>query len=448
MIYNKEIEKYGYKILDEVEVIKITDKFNCEDSLKYKYYIPYRTIKLNTIPLPFHPSNPYSLYNVHNWLRINNPNIECLSDAYINSLIDMNWRCNVCNNKFSKKWTKILSGESCPICSLKKRSKDRMISQSDIIDSFIKIHNNYYDYSKVEYTGIKNKIKVICSIHGEFEILPKTHRNGSGCKLCAWEHISKTQTYTTEQAIEKFKKIHGNKYDYSLVNYIDSKTKIQVVCNLHGIFNITPANHINNKGCKLCGNILGGQKQTLSQDEIIKKFVAIHGNEYDYSLVEYKNSTTKIKVICKLHGEFMITPSSHLNKSGCKLCAINNRGWTKTKWIQSSLRSKKFDSFKVYVLKCWNESELFYKIGRTFQSISQRFHGNGDIPYNYEVLQIIENENGDYIYDLENHLHRLHYKNQLKYLPLINFGGMFECFKKILDIDKILLDFDNTLCNK
>ena len=116
--------------------------------------------------------------------------------------------------------------------------------------------------------------------------------------------------------IEKAKKIHGNKYDYSLVKYINSKTKVKIICLKHGVFEQEVTSHLSGHGCSLCS---GSKKSnTLT---FIKKAISIHGNEYDYSNVKYINAKTKIDIICSIHGIFKKTPNKHLNGQGCPKCS-------------------------------------------------------------------------------------------------------------------------------
>jgi len=114
---------------------------------------------------------------------------------------------------------------------------------------------------------------------------------------------------TKEEFIKRSKEIHGNKYDYSLVEYENMKTYIKLICPIHGKFKIYPNNHIHKKcGCWKC-------KKTykLTKEEFIKRSKEIHGNKYDYSLVKYKNNRTKVKIICPKHGIFEKTPNKNIN---------------------------------------------------------------------------------------------------------------------------------------
>lgn len=123
--------------------------------------------------------------------------------------------------------------------------------------------------------------------------------------------------YTTKDFINKAVSIHGDKYDYSHVCYINSNTKVEIICPIHGSFWQTPNMHIGMKhqGCPMCG---GTKRMTI--EEFVKKARDIHGNRYDYSLAVYKNNKTKVELICQEHGVFAITPNAHLRGDGCPLC--------------------------------------------------------------------------------------------------------------------------------
>ena len=177
------------------------------------------------------------------------------------------------------------------------------------------IHNNKYDYSKITYKGIKSKLKIICSEHGEFEQTPHHHiTRKQGCPKCRYINISKKTRGSVKNFISKAKLIHGNKYNYSLVEYVNRKTKVKIICQQHGVFEQEPHNHINGQECGKCHGL---HKTT---DDFIKEAKEVHGNKYDYSLVEYIDSKTKVNIICSQHGEFMQLPYAHIFGQGCPKC--------------------------------------------------------------------------------------------------------------------------------
>src|SRR5690606_38083549 len=153
-----------------------------------------------------------------------------------------------------------------------------------------------------------------------FEQSPYLHMQGRNCPRCANLEQWKKRKPTTSDFIKKAKTKHGNKYEYSLVEYIDAKTKVKINCKDHGVFEQTPNDHINGKGCYHCGRKIVEYGIRLTQDEVISKFKELHGEKFDYRLVDYKNSSTKVKIICDKGHLFEQTPSSHLKMSGCPYC--------------------------------------------------------------------------------------------------------------------------------
>ena len=119
---------------------------------------------------------------------------------------------------------------------------------------------------------------------------------------------------------EKAKLIHGDKYNYDNVNYINTKTKIKIICKNHGEFEQRPDHHLRGSGCPECSGNNKKENTTFIQESI-----KIHGNKYDYSVSEYKGAHKKVKIICKEHGLFEQTPRAHLNNQGCSKCAGNNK---------------------------------------------------------------------------------------------------------------------------
>jgi very-short-patch-repair endonuclease len=191
-----------------------------------------------------------------------------------------------------------------------------------------KIHEKY-DYSLVEFRSYKEKVKIICPEHGVFEQTPNNHLYGKkGCKFCA-----NNVKYTKKEVINKFKECHGDKYDYSKIKFNGVFKKVDIICKKHGIFKQTAKSHFSGSGCLKC---VGKNKTTK---EVIIEFKKIHGDRYDYSLVEYSKAKEKIKIICHKHGVFKQTPDSHKSKKGCSKCNMS-KGEKKIKEILKELNIK------------------------------------------------------------------------------------------------------------
>ena len=119
---------------------------------------------------------------------------------------------------------------------------------------------------------------------------------------------------TQEQFILEAKEVHGDKYDYSKVEYMKSSIKVIITCNQHGNFEQRPNDHLRGNGCPLCA----GNNFIKTQEQFIQEAVEKHCDKYDYSKVDYKTTNTKVIIICKNHGDFEQTPCSHLQGQGCK----------------------------------------------------------------------------------------------------------------------------------
>ena len=128
---------------------------------------------------------------------------------------------------------------------------------------------------------------------------------------------------TTEQFIEKARKVHGNTYNYDRVVYVKAKIKVEIICPLHGSFFQCPDNHYM-YGCMKCGRIRTANCRRITTKYFIIKANLIHNNKYIYKISKYINNRTKIEIICTLHGSFWQEPSSHFNGSGCPKCLYKN----------------------------------------------------------------------------------------------------------------------------
>jgi len=123
------------------------------------------------------------------------------------------------------------------------------------------------------------------------------------------------RSLTTNEAVESFKKIHGDTYDYSNVEYVNNISKIEIICKIHGSFEQSPAVHLRGNGCQVCS----GRKRHTTE-EFVSKLNKLYGNEYDLSHVKYTNANTKVKIICKIHGEFKQLPNNIVRMHGCPAC--------------------------------------------------------------------------------------------------------------------------------
>jgi rubrerythrin/very-short-patch-repair endonuclease len=134
------------------------------------------------------------------------------------------------------------------------------------------------------------------------------------------EIISEIKKLTNDEYIDKVSKKHNGFYDYSKVNYVNSRTPITIICPKHGEFNQSAGSHMQGQGCPKCRYEKSSSKTRTTVDDFIERANNKHDNKYTYEKSVYKNSGTKLIVTCPTHGDFLVTPGNHLSGSGCPIC--------------------------------------------------------------------------------------------------------------------------------
>ena len=188
------------------------------------------------------------------------------------------------------------------------------IDTEEFIEKAKKIHKNKYDYSKVRYTNTYGEVEIICPKHGEFIQIANTHLTNHGCPRCAIETRASIATLTTEEFIQKSIKIHGNKYNYSKVNYKNSSTKVEIICPEHGNFWQQPNAHSRGQGCPNCKTYVGCYNTTTAKRHK-NNWLNIESSLYLIEGVLGKNSFIKIGVTTELKSRLEQLRS----KSGIKI---------------------------------------------------------------------------------------------------------------------------------
>lgn len=186
------------------------------------------------------------------------------------------------------------------------------LTQEQFIEKCTKIHNGKYLYDKAVYQGSKKPITIGCPTHGYFEQHANGHLQGMGCKDCANASLGLGQ----EKFLERCKKAHGDRYDYSKVVYKTNRTKVIIGCSRHGDFEQEPAWHLGGNGCKKCTF----EDKTMSNDQWKEIATKTHNGKYNYDKVVYVKSTEKVTINCLLHGDFIQEANSHLRGHGCAKC--------------------------------------------------------------------------------------------------------------------------------
>lgn len=249
------------------------------------------------------------------------------------------------HKKFKQRAKDHLNGCGCVQCSHQRYTTEEWIEIAK------GKHNNFYDYSLVDYKLAELEVTIICSEHGKFEQRAGTHLKGGGCIKCGRRKQASKVMNTLEDFIFRSLEKHGNEYDYSETEY-DPK-KVSIRCAIHGIFRQNPHNHMRGKKCKKCSNQLinhSEEKRLLREQKFIKDAIDIYGDIYDYSKLNYINSHTEVRIICKQHKSFYLLPYHHLHSNcGCPKCLPTSYSkvsidWLKHVSLEENIKIKHFEN--------------------------------------------------------------------------------------------------------
>lgn len=375
----------------------------------------------------------------------------------------------------------------------------KKLTQAEFLAKAVAVHGvGRYDYSQVVYSGSATKVTVVCSQHGAFCQSPNHHLQSQGCPICWAASRGKARQRSSEQFIALAQKAHGQKYDYSLVEYKGSKDKVSIICPEHGEFRQVPATHTRGTGCSRCGFLVTGAALRHDVEEFLTHAREVHGAKYDYSLIEYVDTHKEITIICPVHGAFNKKPIKHTSgRQGCPTCGAlrgtkarthstakfitrardvhgDKYDYSATTYTRSgekvSINCLQHGSFtqaasmhlsgngcpqcanitrrmqwieqvkdkpaSLYFLRFWSQEEEFFKVGVTKGSVRSRY---GSVAkrggYEYEVLAVHTSSNAGAIFDWEQSI--LETFGHLHYHPKQPFVGASECFSSADEILQI-----------
>ena len=328
-----------------------------------------------------------------------------------------------------------LNGNGCPKCSRKivtnaviESLKARRKTTEEFIEEAKKVHGDTYDYSKVKYEGVQVKIEIICPEHGSFFQSPYMHLKGQGCPICGKEKVKETQQakkLTTEEFIRRTKEVHGDKYDYSKVKYIDGKTAVEIICPIHGPFLQSPSNHLRGCGCRLCSTENMAENHKLGIDEFIRRAKEIHGDKYDYGKAIYIDWETPLEIICPEHGSFWKSPKMHLKfGTGCPKCKEYS-GETKIRtWLENQkFLYKKYQEYKDLIYKKPLNTDFYiescnlaieYQGGQHYKPVQFKGISKERAEQNFKEQQIKDKIKEEYFKNSDIDLLCIHYKDYKK----------------------------------
>ena len=222
----------------------------------------------------------------------------------------------------------------------KSRRKHPLLSEEQIKTNIVNrantLHSGKYDYSIIEHTTAKLKVSIICPIHGVFKQRLSAHLDGQGCPHCNASSKTFRSRCTFESFFVRANKTHVGKYTYKPETFTGMTNQVVVVCPEHGEFKQIASNHVARSGCPTCSKQNSANKSRSTLESFIDRAIIKHGNRYDYSQVEYVDSSHKVKIICPEHGVFEQLPQSHLSGNGCKKCAASRIKNTRQEFVDDA----------------------------------------------------------------------------------------------------------------
>lgn len=249
--------------------------------------------------------------------KVHNNKYDYSKSIYINNKTLLVITCPT-HGDFEQRPSNHLNGEGCPKCvGVKLKTNEEFIKDA------IKLHNGIYNYSKVKYINNRTDVIITCSVHGDFNQTPNSHLRGSGCPECYNLKRLNQNKYTTDEFVEKAKKVHGDKYDYSKVDYDGGKNKVIITCKKHGIFLQSASNHLAGSNCPQCSHDEYKEKVKTNKEDFIIRAIKVHDKDYSYTKLPDKvKLSDKYDIYCKKCGEYFSQRlSGHLNGNGHKECS-------------------------------------------------------------------------------------------------------------------------------
>lgn len=314
-----------------------------------------------------------------------------------------------------------MSGKGCNACKYVLHSQQTSLGTEEVIRRAMEVHGGTYSYPEQEISNTRDKLHIICKKHGSFYQNAGNHiRFAHGCPKCKAEKHTASRSFDFEVFLDRSKRLHGDKYDYSKVIYKNSNSPVEIICKEHGSFFQTPHSHWDGRQCPKCSQIALTESQRYNKDIFITKSQETHGDRYCYDHVDYVDSVTKVVIGCEEHGSFKMTPSSHWAGQGCPECANLRKGFGRSAIYRS------FDEYSnIYLIRLSNDVEDFLKVGLARKPNVRHARIERETDYKIEVLRF-HSEKGMSVYDLEKSI--LQDKELVKYVPEQQFQGYTECF--------------------
>lgn len=213
-----------------------------------------------------------------------------------------------------------LDGLGCRRCGTQESADRRRKSTNHFVADARKVHGLLYDYGLVNYKRRSGEVTILCPTHGAFPQVAGHHLRGRGCPTCGNIRQGDAKRRDRDEFAELARAVHGDRYRYAEVNYVDGVTQVSITCPVHGAFQQQPAIHLRGSGCRKCASERLAVLKRKDTATFIRDARLVHSDTYDYGLTIYRVNNENVTVECRIHGPFEIQPSNHLNGQGCWEC--------------------------------------------------------------------------------------------------------------------------------
>jgi len=363
-------------------------------------------------------------------------NYEYDKESFVDTKSKISIHCKKHNFTFPQLVKDHKKGMGCSKCGRERQIESAKKGNDKFIKELIELHGDIFDTSRVDYKNNKTEVELICKVHGSFFRKPcDILNNNNACNKCKLE---KSKYNNKELFIQESTKLFGDITDYSKVGEISASKNVNLRCTVHDhYFNLIVSNRLGGQKCPKCAEENYSLLRKKSTEQFINEAKEIYGDLHDYTDTVYTGCRRELEVRCKKHDfKFKAYPNSYLDGYTCFKCRHETTGYKgrhhHTKEGYTYLANGR--TTYLYLIKCSIDDEEFYKIGKTFRSMKERFTKT-NMPYNYEVISIY-NGSADKIWDLEEKLHKKYKK--YKYKVKILFDGYSECYNLNLPIEEVL----------
>jgi len=241
---------------------------------------------------------------------------------YIDTETKVNLACKKHNLEFFQKPREHWNHEGCKKCKREHIFNKKLLeSWVSFLNESYKLYGDKFSFINSKFITRNDKIEIICSKHGSFTQRPSRFLKGITCQKCGFEKSNSSRKLSFEDFVNKANKVHHGFYDYSLVNYVNTETLVEIICPIHGSFWQTPHGHMNGCGCTDCKFDKIRKIRIKSYDEFVLLANETHGEgTYIYDETTYTKFTSRTRIFCRKHGDFWQTPKSHCKGNGCSIC--------------------------------------------------------------------------------------------------------------------------------